>query len=55
MEEIVRRLSEIETEAVRIMDDSAVAEKEMDAELGKTAFANTMKKAMQKLPPSWQK
>ena len=32
MEEIVKRLSEIETEAVRIMDDSAVQKKEMDAE-----------------------
>lgn len=32
MEEIVKRLSEIETEAVRIMDDSTVQKKEMDAE-----------------------
>ena len=32
MEEIVKRLSEIETEAVRIIDDSAVQKKEMDAE-----------------------
>ena len=53
MEEIVKRLSEIETEAVRIMDDSAVQKKEMDAE-SEEQLANTMKKAMQKLPPSWQ-
>ncbi|MDY3919941.1 MAG: hypothetical protein SOZ59_13245 [Candidatus Limivivens sp.] len=30
MDEIVKRLSEIETEAVRIMEDSAVQKKEME-------------------------